>query len=144
MQLAVGAKYWLGWSGCECLTAGAMPAMPCEEKWHQSRVVGTEQEKYHLKLPEFPGHEQCVKIASRLETNPAHIRGQAADIPLNETDADADPFKQFDAWFRDAVERSGMREPTAMALATADDKGVPSVRMVLLKVKSTICTVLLS
>jgi len=43
-----------------------------------------------------------------------------------------DPFTQFNAWLEDA-KRSGLEEPTAMALATADAQGRPAVRMVLLK-----------
>lgn len=43
-----------------------------------------------------------------------------------------DPLDQFSAWLQ-AAKKSGLAEPTAMALATADATGAPSVRMVLLK-----------
>lgn len=43
-----------------------------------------------------------------------------------------DPFALFDAWFADA-QASEPNDPNAMALATADAAGRPSVRMVLLK-----------
>jgi pyridoxamine 5'-phosphate oxidase len=43
-----------------------------------------------------------------------------------------DPYALFDEWFRAAGEKEP-NEPTAMALATADATGMPSVRMVLLK-----------
>jgi len=43
-----------------------------------------------------------------------------------------DPFIQFQHWFTDA-QRAGIRLPEAMALATADARGRPSVRFVLLK-----------
>ena len=43
-----------------------------------------------------------------------------------------DPFSLFATWFDDATERES-RDPNAMALATADAQGRPSVRMVLLK-----------
>lgn len=43
-----------------------------------------------------------------------------------------DPIAHFLEWFEDA-KRAKIEEPTAMALATADRKGRPSVRMVLLK-----------
>ena len=44
----------------------------------------------------------------------------------------ADPFQLFDEWFAEA--RAGeTNDPEAMALATADSSGHPSVRMVLLK-----------
>lgn len=43
-----------------------------------------------------------------------------------------DPHKLFDAWFAEARD-SEPNDPDAMALATADTQGRPSVRMVLLK-----------
>lgn len=43
-----------------------------------------------------------------------------------------DPFALFDSWFAQAS-ASEINDPEAMALATADDDGRPSVRMVLLK-----------
>jgi pyridoxamine 5'-phosphate oxidase len=43
-----------------------------------------------------------------------------------------DPFALFDAWFTEAKE-SEPNDPNAMALATVDAAGRPSVRMVLLK-----------
>ncbi len=43
-----------------------------------------------------------------------------------------DPFALFDAWFAEA-QASEPNDPNAMALATADADGQPSVRMVLLK-----------
>jgi pyridoxamine 5'-phosphate oxidase len=52
--------------------------------------------------------------------------------PLRERDVDPDPFRQFDDWFRAAVE-AGVREPIAAALATADASAAPSLRMVLVK-----------
>jgi pyridoxamine 5'-phosphate oxidase len=52
--------------------------------------------------------------------------------PLREEDVDADPLRQFAAWFEDA-RAAGIRAPEAMALATASAAGAPSVRMVLMK-----------
>src|SRR5690348_16822490 len=52
--------------------------------------------------------------------------------PLREQDADADPFRQLNAWFEDAA-RSGVRSPEAAAVATASPDGAPSARMVLVK-----------
>lgn len=43
-----------------------------------------------------------------------------------------DPFSLFDAWFAEA-EAGEPNDPNAMALATTDATGQPSVRMVLLK-----------
>src|SRR5437762_6293877 len=43
-----------------------------------------------------------------------------------------DPFALFRDWLKDA-EKSEPNDPTAMALATVDEEGLPNVRMVLLK-----------
>lgn len=51
---------------------------------------------------------------------------------LNESEADPDPFQQFALWFGQAL-AANLKEPNAMALATAAADGRPSVRMVLLK-----------
>ena len=42
------------------------------------------------------------------------------------------PFKLFEEWFEEA-KKSELNDPNALALATSNKKGVPSVRMVLLK-----------
>jgi len=52
--------------------------------------------------------------------------------PLDEATMAEDPLDQFRAWLEEAA-RAGLPEPNAMALATADAKGRPSVRMVLLR-----------
>jgi pyridoxamine 5'-phosphate oxidase len=59
------------------------------------------------------------------------LRRDYSGEPLDEASAEADPFRQFSAWFRQALEVEG--DPTAMALATATRDGRPSVRTVLLK-----------
>ncbi|MDN5863337.1 MAG: pyridoxamine 5'-phosphate oxidase [Salinisphaera sp.] len=51
---------------------------------------------------------------------------------LEDDKAPADPMALFAAWFEQAGQ-AGLVEPTAMALATADPLGQPSVRTVLLK-----------
>ena len=43
-----------------------------------------------------------------------------------------DPFAQFDLWMNQAIE-SQVQDPTAMSIATVNDQGQPSQRMVLLK-----------
>jgi len=52
--------------------------------------------------------------------------------PLIESDLDPDPVKQFRHWFEDA-RASGIAEPNAMTLGTADKSGRVSCRTVLLK-----------
>ncbi len=51
---------------------------------------------------------------------------------LRESRAPADPLVLFRRWYREA-ERKGALQPDAIALATADARGAPSVRMVLFK-----------
>jgi pyridoxamine 5'-phosphate oxidase len=51
---------------------------------------------------------------------------------LNETDVDANPMRQFDKWFNEAINFK-VHEPNAMTLATATHDGRPSARIVLLK-----------
>jgi pyridoxamine 5'-phosphate oxidase len=51
--------------------------------------------------------------------------------PLLESGADPDPLAQFGRWFNEAA--AVVPHPEAMAVATADTHGHPSVRMVLLK-----------
>jgi len=62
----------------------------------------------------------------------ADLRTQYREGVLELTDLDPDPLRQFEAWLSDAV-AAGMLEPNAMALATVDPDGAPSLRMVLLK-----------
>jgi pyridoxamine 5'-phosphate oxidase len=62
----------------------------------------------------------------------ADIRQEYMRAGLAEKDADADPFKQFERWFDDAV-RAELPLPNAMTLATATAAGRPSARAVLLK-----------
>src|SRR3990167_1126377 len=67
---------------------------------------------------------RCMRIAD--------IRQEYMRAGLVEKDAAADPFKQFDRWFQDAVQAE-LPLPEAMTLATATDTGRPSARVVLLK-----------
>lgn len=62
----------------------------------------------------------------------SELRRDYARESLDERDVDPNPIVQFERWFHQA-RTAELLEPNAMALATADAKGVPSVRMVLLK-----------
>ncbi len=44
-----------------------------------------------------------------------------------------DPIKLFSLWFEEAKNNPAIPDPTVMTLATADNKGMPSARVVLLK-----------
>jgi pyridoxamine 5'-phosphate oxidase len=51
---------------------------------------------------------------------------------LLEKDVNADPIKQFESWWKNAIETK-IEEPNAMTLATCSASGKPSARIVLLK-----------
>jgi len=55
-----------------------------------------------------------------------------AGPPLRRRDLDPDPFRLFDAWFREAQESEGIY-PEAMTLATVREDGSPAARVVLMK-----------
>lgn len=62
----------------------------------------------------------------------ARLRTDYKKGALDEEHADADPIRQFSRWWDEAV-RSELPEVNAMILATADARGRPSARAVLLK-----------
>lgn len=62
----------------------------------------------------------------------AALRAEYAREGLDEADAGDNPVALFRRWLDEAV-AAGIHEPNAMALATADESGRPSVRTVLLK-----------
>lgn len=60
------------------------------------------------------------------------LRKEYLFLPLNEDGLPSDPLILFQSWFEDAL-RSGIDEPNAMVLSTADLHGNVSSRVVLLK-----------
>src|SRR3954471_5424596 len=62
----------------------------------------------------------------------ADLRQEYMRAGLSETQADRDPFRQFELWFEDAL-RAKLPLPNAMTLATVTAQGAPSARIVLLK-----------
>jgi len=60
-----------------------------------------------------------------------NLRKEFRENGLNRSELDNDPFKQFSLWFTQAI-KSGILEPSAMSLATADEKEI-GIRTVLLK-----------
>jgi pyridoxamine 5'-phosphate oxidase len=65
--------------------------------------------------------------------NPADLRRNYSAGTLERTNLDADPIRQFQNWFDRAVTEHSSGEVNAMILATADKKGRPSSRTILLK-----------
>jgi pyridoxamine 5'-phosphate oxidase len=64
--------------------------------------------------------------------NIADLRQEYMRAGLSEAQADADPIRQFERWFEDAL-RAKLPLPNAMTLATVTPAGAPSARIVLLK-----------
>jgi pyridoxamine 5'-phosphate oxidase len=62
----------------------------------------------------------------------ARLRTDYMKGALDEAHADPDPIRQFRRWWDEAT-RSSLPEVNAMTLATADQAGIPSARVVLLK-----------
>jgi len=62
----------------------------------------------------------------------ADLRQEYARERLDERDVAHDPVIQFSRWFQEAL-NVALPEPNAMTLATADARGHPSARVVLLK-----------
>lgn len=60
------------------------------------------------------------------------LRQEYSSAPFNLEDADANPLVQFEVWLEDAI-KAEMPEPNAMTLATINQEGSPSARVVLLK-----------
>jgi pyridoxamine 5'-phosphate oxidase len=71
-----------------------------------------------------PVESQNMKIAD--------LRQEYMRAGLTEAQADADPIRQFERWFEDAL-RAKLPLPNAMTLATVTPQGAPSARIVLLK-----------
>lgn len=67
-----------------------------------------------------------------MQTDIAAIRKTYSQKTLSENDIDANPFKQFDKWWQEAL-TSDIDEVNAMTLATSSADGIPSARIVLLK-----------
>jgi pyridoxamine 5'-phosphate oxidase len=66
----------------------------------------------------------------------AALRADYALAGLDDADAGDDPVVLLNRWMHEAIEgyaATASGEPNAMALATADERGRPAVRMVLLK-----------
>ncbi|HET7313219.1 pyridoxamine 5'-phosphate oxidase [Salinisphaera sp.] len=67
-----------------------------------------------------------------MSDQPSVWQGDLDRDDLVEAHAPADPFALFADWYG-AAAACGLREPTAMTLATVDPDGTPSARIVLLK-----------
>jgi pyridoxamine 5'-phosphate oxidase len=64
--------------------------------------------------------------------NISDLRKEYSRATLDTSNVLSDPIKQFEKWFDEAVQ-AGISEPNAMHLATVNEQGKPSSRIVLLK-----------
>lgn len=71
-------------------------------------------------------------VASATGDTVADLRKDYGQATLNEHDVAADPFDQFNSWFEQAL-KAQVNEPNAMSVATVDEGGRPSSRIVLIK-----------
>lgn len=62
----------------------------------------------------------------------SNLREQYGEELFGVDNLDANPFQQFDKWFK-AVQNKGIKEPNAMIVSTVDANGQPDARVVLLK-----------
>jgi len=67
-----------------------------------------------------------------MASNLADIRKDYRLHSLSEDTVDANPLRQFDTWWQEAI-NSAIEEANAMTLATASADGIPAARIVLLK-----------
>ena len=65
-------------------------------------------------------------------TSLAELRKNYSLGSLDFGDVDRNPFRQFEAWFAQAIDAQ-LPEPNTMTLATVDSRGRPSARIVLIK-----------
>lgn len=69
---------------------------------------------------------------SVIQKDLADLRREYSIRPLRRKDLQGDPYRQFDAWFQEALTVEAM-DANAMSLATVSSEGQPSARTVLLK-----------
>ena len=65
-------------------------------------------------------------------TSLAELRKNYSLGSLDVGDVERNPFRQFEAWFAQAIDAQ-LPEPNTMTLATVDSRGRPSARIVLIK-----------
>jgi pyridoxamine 5'-phosphate oxidase len=78
-------------------------------------------------VPTSPEHRNLENM-SDVESRRSEYESAGLDI----SDLDADPLRQWQRWYDEAV-AAGVTEPNAMALATTDEDGAPDVRVVLVR-----------
>src|SRR5690606_32836217 len=105
-------------------------------RWRTGRLVRPRRHRVTVMLQDerVPQADDAAReaLAHRPHLDPASMRAHYRAEGLREEDLADDPYEQFLRWFEDAV-TAGLHEPNAMVVSTADDRGRPSSRTVLLK-----------
>jgi pyridoxamine 5'-phosphate oxidase len=76
-----------------------------------------------------------IKFMPQPHSMPSHIadlRREYSQATLDVATVNVNPIVQFETWFNEAI-NAGITEPNAMNLATVNEQGKPSSRIVLLK-----------
>lgn len=76
--------------------------------------------------------KKACKVKEETKDYIQHARRQFMNAPFAESDVRSNPIDQFSAWFENAV-ASGIKDPFALTLATADKNGIPSARVVYMR-----------
>jgi len=101
----------------------------CENS-HRHSVIGVRAPRPETVL--LPVRRARFFFSREAETSETSAGSRIALVEAEASSMSDDPHALFDAWLAEA-RASEPNDPEAMALATADDVGNPSVRMVLLK-----------
>lgn len=97
-----------------------------EEVNHPGYQMGTN----YRTMPWSPSGQ--LPILTRMRTDIASLRKSYERAELSEDASHADPLRQFEQWFNEAI-TAQIPEPNAMTLATVDSQLRPSTRVVLIK-----------
>ncbi len=98
-----------------------------------NEIVNPESEMSGLLIKKSALYFKVFQLGIRqMSTNLTELRQDYREKLLTSSTVAAHPVEQFRWWFEQA-QLAQLYEPDAMALATAEEGGKPSVRMVLLK-----------
>jgi pyridoxamine 5'-phosphate oxidase len=89
-------------------------------------------DKFRACNPQNGGSHPTNAAADNTMQNIADLRKEYSRATLDFSNVNPDPIKQFEKWFDEALQ-AGISEPNAMHLATVNEQGKPSSRIVLLK-----------
>src|SRR5690606_27350322 len=116
--------------GCWCMTSHRSQPRPGHMHVQFAAPATLRECSTLLSVPlvSCPGvsHGQNSSVGSNL------VNMSESGLTSGDFTEESEPFVLFASWLKDA-ETSEVNDPTAVALATVDETGMPNVRMVLLK-----------